>query len=133
MSQPSDRATPITTPASTPDERTPTIAATAIQKSNRATRFRRRISGTSIMPNTTASMITAPSTALGSCENSGARTSSVPTTRPPVTSEATGVRAPALSFSELAERLVETGIPWNTPAPMFAIPCATDSWLTSMR
>ena len=85
------------------------------------------------MPKTTASMITTPSTALGSSENSGARTSRVPNTRPPVTSDATGVRAPAPSFSELAERLVETGMPWNTPAPMFAIPCAADSWLTSMR
>ena len=28
-------------------------------------------------------------------------------------SEASGVRAPADSFSELADRLVETGIPWN--------------------
>ena len=45
-----------------------------------------------------------------------------------MTSEATGVRAPADSFSELAERLVDTGIPWNTPAPTFAIPWATDSW-----
>jgi hypothetical protein len=85
------------------------------------------------MPNTTASMITAPSTALGRSENSGASTSSVASTSPPVTSEATGVRAPAESFSELAERLVDTGIPWRTPAPMFATPCATDSWLTSMR
>ena len=50
-----------------------------------------------------------------------------------MTSEATGVRAPADSFSELAERLVETGMPWKTPAPTFAIPCATDSWSTSMR
>ena len=40
-------------------------------------------------------------------------------------SDATCVRAPADSFSELAERLVETGMPWNTPAPTFAIPCAT--------
>ena len=48
-------------------------------------------------------------------------------------SEATGVRAPADSLSELADRLVETGIPWNTPAPTFAMPCATDSWLTSIR
>ena len=48
-------------------------------------------------------------------------------------SDATGVRAPADSFSELAERLVETGIPWNTPAPTFAMPWATDSWFTSMR
>ena len=34
------------------------------------------------MPNTTASMITAPSTALGRSENSGARTSRVASTRP---------------------------------------------------
>ena len=54
-------------------------------------------------------------------------------TRPPVTSDATCVRAPADSFSELAERLVDTGIPWNTPAPTFAIPWATDSWSTSIR
>ena len=47
--------------------------------------------------------------------------------------EATGVRAPADSFSELAERLVDTGIPWNTPAPTLAIPWATDSWSTSIR
>ena len=78
-------------------------------------------------------MITAPSTAFGRSENSGARTSSVAITSAPVTSDATGVRAPADSLSELAERLVETGIPWNTPAPTFAIPWATDSWLTSMR
>jgi hypothetical protein len=50
-----------------------------------------------------------------------------------VISEASGVRAPDDSLSELAERLVETGMPWNTPAPTFAMPCASDSWLTSMR
>ena len=44
MSQPSDSTTPITTPASTPDDSTPRIAATAIQKSNRATRRSRRSS-----------------------------------------------------------------------------------------
>ena len=71
-----------------PTESTPTIAATATQKSNRVTRWRRRSSATSIMPNTTASMITAPSTAFGRSENSGARTSRVASTRPPVTSEA---------------------------------------------
>ena len=78
-------------------------------------------------------MITAPRTAFGRSENSGASTSSVSTTSAPVISDAIGVRAPADSFSELADRLVETGIPWNTPAPAFAIPCATDSWSTSMR
>ena len=41
---------------------------------------------------------------------------SVRITSPPVTSDASGVRAPAASFSELADRLVETGIPWKTPA-----------------
>ena len=87
----------------------------------------------SIIPNTTASMMIAASTAFGRSEKSGARTSRVAITRPPVISDATGVRAPADSFSELAERLVDTGIPWNTPAPTLAIPWATDSWLTSMR
>ena len=87
----------------------------------------------SIIPKTTASMITAPRTAFGRCENTGASTISVAITSAPVVSEATGVCAPADSFRELAERLVETGIPWNTPAPTFAIPCATDSWLTSIR
>ncbi len=42
----------------------------------------------------------------------------------PVVSEASGVRAPEDSFSELADRLVETGIPWKMPAPAFAMPCA---------
>lgn len=50
-----------------------------------------------------------------------------------MTSEATGVRAPADSFSELADRLVDTGMPWKTPAPTFAMPWATDSWSTSTR
>ena len=109
------------------------MAATAIQKSNGVTRWSRRSSGRSIIPNTTASMITTPSTALGRCENTGASTSSVASTSAPVTSDATGVRAPADSLSELADRLVETGMPWNTPAPTFAMPCATDSWLTSIR
>ena len=99
----------------------------AIQKSNGVTRRSRRNSGRSIIPNTTASMMTAPSTAFGRSENSGASTISVSSTSAPVTSEATGVRAPADSFSELAERLVETGMPWNTPEPTFAMPCATDS------
>ena len=62
-------------------------------------------------------MITAASTAFGRAEKSGASTISVSSTRPPVISEATGVRAPADSFSELADRLVETGMPWNTPGP----------------
>ena len=75
----SDSATPMITPASTPAVSTPTIAATAIQKSTRATRCSRRISATSIIPNTTASMITAASTGLGSSENTGASTSSVST------------------------------------------------------
>ncbi len=68
---------PITTPASTPADSTATIAATATQKSNRVTRYSRRSSPTSIIPKTTASMIIAASTGLGSSEKSGARTSSV--------------------------------------------------------
>ena len=72
-SQSSDSPIPMTTPASTPKTRVPTIAATAIQKSNRCTRASRRISGTSIMPITTASMISAASTGLGRSEKSGAR------------------------------------------------------------
>ena len=52
---------------------------------------------------------------------------SVSSTSPPVTSDASGVRAPADSLSELADRLVETGIPWNAPAARLAMPCATDS------
>ncbi len=118
---------PIATPASTPADSTATIAATATQKSNRVTRWRRRSSPTSIIPNTTASMITAASTGLGSVEKSGARKSSVSSTSAPVTSDASGVLAPADSFRELAERLVETGMPWKTPAPAFAMPWATDS------
>ena len=119
---------PTTTPRSTPTDSTPRTAATAIQKSNRFTRRSRRNSARSIIPNTTASMMIAARTALGSSENSGASRISVATTIAPVASEATGVLAPADSFSELAERLVETGMPWNTPAPRLAIPWATDSW-----
>ena len=87
----------------------------------------------SIIPKTTASMMIAASTALGSCEKSGASAISVKITKPPVARDAIALRAPAASLSELAERLVETGIPWNTPEAALAIPCATDSWLTSMR
>ena len=124
---------PTTTPRSTPTDSTPMTAATAIQKSNRFTRRSRRNSARSIIPKTTASMMIAARTALGSSENSGASRISVARTIPPVASEATGVLAPADSFSELADRLVDTGMPWNTPAPRFAIPWATDSWLRSMR
>ena len=124
---------PITTPVSTPAESTPTTAAAAIQKSKRFTRYRRRNSATSIIPKTTASMMIAASTAFGRSEKSGANATRVRITNPPVASEAIALRAPAASLSELADRLVETGIPWKTPAAAFAMPCATDSWLTSMR
>ena len=50
-----------------------------------------------------------------------------------MTIEASGVRAPDESFNELADRLVDTGMPWNTPAPTLDMPCATISWSTSMR
>ena len=109
------------------------MAAMAIQKSKRCTLARRRISGTSIMPMTTASMIKAASTGLGRSENRGARKTSVRRTIAPEVSEATPERAPVWSFKELADRLVETGIPWNSPEPTFAMPCATDSWLMSIR
>ena len=48
-------------------------------------------------------------------------------------SDAIGVLAPADSFSELAERLVETGMPWKAPDAHVRHSCATDSWFTSMR
>ena len=82
---------------------------------------------------TTASMMIAASTAVGRPENSGASSRRVSTTMTPEVSDASGDRAPARSFSELADRLVETGMPCTTPAPMFAAPCANDSWLMSTR
>ena len=123
----SESAIPITTPASTPAERTATIAVAATQKSKGLTRRRRRSSGMSIIPKMTASMMIAPSTAFGRSENSGASATRVRITSAPVTSDASGVRAPADSLSELADRLVETGIPRNAPAATLAMPCATDS------
>ena len=109
------------------------MAVTATQKSNRWTRASRRSSATSIMPITTASMIRAASTGFGRSENSGARKSRVRITMTPDVSEARPDRAPAWSLSELAERLVVTGIPCSSPAPALAMPCATVSWLTSTR
>ncbi len=55
------------------------------------------------------------------------------TTTTPVTIDAIGVRAPEVSFSELADRLVDTGMPWNSPAPALLMPWATISWSTRMR
>ena len=83
------------------------------------------------MPMTTASMMSAARTGLGRFENTGARKISVRITMTPDVSEARPVRAPAWSLRELAERLVVTGIPWSSPAPTLATPCATVSWLTS--
>ena len=74
----------------------------------------------------------AASTGLGRVENSGASTSSVSRTVTPEVTEARSERAPERSFSELADRLVETGIPWNRPAPMLAVAWATDSWSMSI-
>ncbi len=111
ISHSNDSTMPTTTPSRTPTDSTPTTAATAIQKSNRFTRQSRRNSARSIIPKTTASMMIAARTAFGSSENSGASRISVARTIPPVAREATGVLAPADSFSELAERLVETGMP----------------------
>ena len=65
-------------------------AAIAIQKSNGFTRRSRRNSARSIIPKTTASMMIAPRTALGSSEKRGASRVSVPRTIPPVASDATG-------------------------------------------
>ena len=123
---------PMTTPARTPKANVLTMATTATQKSNLCTRKSRRISGRSIMPITTASMIRAASTGLGRSEKSGARKSSVSSTMTPEVSEASPVRAPDRSLSELADRLVETGIPWSSPAPVLAMAWATDSWLMSI-
>ncbi len=110
----------------------PSKAAIATQKSKRWTRASRLISGRFIIPITTASVMTAASTGFGRSENSGASTSRVSRTVNPVVREARPDRAPEWSFSELAERLVVTGMPWNTPAPAFATAIATDSWLMSI-
>ena len=82
---------------------------------------------------TTASMMRAERTGLGSDEKRGARKRSARRTVTPDVSDARPVRAPDRSFSEVAERLVETGIPWRTPAPMLAADWATDSWSMSTR
>ena len=121
-SQKIDSATPIRTPASTPKTRAPSRAATATPKSNRLTRNRRLISGRSIIPMTTASMMIAASTGFGRPEKSGARSSRVSRTANPMVSEASPDLAPEWSLSELADRLVETGIPWRSPAPVLANP-----------
>ena len=110
-----DSAIPMTTPARMPNTRVPRIAAAATQKSALDTLRRRRISPTSIIPMTTASMMRAERTGLGSDEKRGARKRSARRTVTPDVRDARPVRAPDRSFSEVAERLVETGIPWRTP------------------
>ena len=94
ISQISESAMPMITPASTPTSRVAASAARAIQKSKRWTRASRRISGTFIMPMTTASMIRAPMTAFGKLENSGARNNNVSSTVAPETMEDSCVFAP---------------------------------------
>ena len=79
-----------------------------------------------------ASMMSAARTGLGRSEKSGARKSRVRRTMPPEVSDARPVRAPERSLRELADRLVETGMPWKRPAPVFASDCATDSWSMSI-
>lgn len=111
ISQRSDSPIPIITPASTPNASVPTMAATAIQKSKRCTLASRRISGRSIMPMTTASMINAARTGLGNCEKIGAKMSRVSKTMMPEIRDARPVPAPEWSLRELADRLVETGMP----------------------
>ena len=78
-------------------------------------------------------MIRAASTGWGRFEKSGARKSSVSRTVTPEVRDARPVFAPEWSFSELADRLVETGIPWNSPAAVLASDWAIDSWLMSIR
>jgi hypothetical protein len=117
----------MSTPASTPVATTPAIAATAIQKSTRAVRLRRRIrpdglQRTTARPARSSSRTPSiddrrDSTGLGSAENSGVSTSRVRTTNVPVVSEATGVSAPLWSLSELADRLVDTGMPLQDARP----------------
>ncbi len=74
------------------------------------------------MPMTTASMMRAASTGFGNFENTGASTIRVRRTITPEVSDARPDRAPEWSFRELADRLVETGIPWKRPAPTLDMP-----------
>ena len=119
-SQSSDNPIPITTPARMPKTSAPRMAAIATQKSTDDTLRRRRISGTSIMPITTASMMRAARTGLGKEEKRGASTSNASSTVTPDVREASPLRAPDRSLRELADRLVDTGMPLARPAPMFA-------------
>ncbi len=127
-----DRTMPMTTPAITPAPSTPNSAAMAIQKSERLTRCSRRMPATSIMPITTASMISADRTGVGRSEKTGARNSNVSTTSDPVVNDARGDLAPDWSFRELEERLAETGIPCTRPVPRLDMPCASDSSLVDV-
>jgi hypothetical protein len=58
-------------------------------------------------------MINAARTAFGKPEKSGARMRSVRRTVMPDVRDAKLVRAPERSLRALADRLVDTGMPWN--------------------
>ena len=66
-----DRTMPMTTPAITPAPAPRTAPPSAIQKSERLTPYSRRMPATSIMPITTASMISADRTGVGRSEKTG--------------------------------------------------------------
>ena len=93
------------------------MAATATQKSNRLTRKSRRISGRSIMPITTASMMSAASTGFGRSEKSGARTSSVSRTVTPGVSDASPVRAPGVVVERARRQARRDRHPLEEPGP----------------
>ena len=79
-----------------------------------------------------ASITTAPSVALGRSSKRPARNSIVSRTKPALISEAICERWPAVSATEVFDRLPSTAKPPTNPAAPHAIPCAISSWLVSI-
>ena len=75
----------------------------------------------------TATMMSAPSAALGSELSSGVKKAIVASTIAAVMIEASGVRAPAVSLTAVREKPPVTGYPPNRPEATLAAPSPTSS------
>ena len=79
-----------------------------------------------------ASITTAPSVAAGSVSNRPARKSIVSSTSPALISDATCVRWPAVSATDVFDRLPSLANPPTKPAAAHAAPWAISSWSGSI-